>query len=91
MGAVVETNASFTTGGVKPLVAGEVPQEIYGLISPVVWEQETVVEAAATRDLDLAFKAFVKNPLVRLPLDQARKLFDEMVENTKEFLGDYLK
>ena len=34
---------------------------------------------------------FVKNPLVSLPLEDARRLFDEMVDNVKEFLGEYLK
>lgn len=91
IGAVVETNASFTASSVRPLCAGNVPAEILPLIAPVVLEQETVVEAAYNRDLELAFKAFVKNPLVRLPLEDARRLFDEMVDNVKEFLGDYLK
>jgi alpha-galactosidase len=50
-----------------------------------------VVEAVANRDLELAFKAFVNDPLVTIDHETARVLFDEMVENTKEYLGDYFK
>ncbi|HAZ19151.1 MAG TPA: alpha-glucosidase/alpha-galactosidase, partial [Clostridiales bacterium] len=50
---------------------------------------EIVNEAAAKRDLNLAFRAFCNDQLVRLPLDQARKLFDEMIENTKSYLSEY--
>ena len=32
------------------------------------------------------FQAFVNDPLVRLPLGDAKKLFDEMIENTKRYL-----
>ena len=41
------------------------------------------------RNLELAFLAFANDPLVTIPLDQARKLFNEMVENTKEYLAMY--
>ena len=38
-----------------------------------------------------AFKAFCKDNLVRLDTKTARKLFDEMVENTKDYLTEYFK
>jgi len=88
-GAVVETNATFRSDSVVPVAAGDVPAEIYGLISRTVANQEMVVEAALTRNLDLAFAAFINDPLVNLGVEDARKLFDEMVENTKEYLKDY--
>ncbi len=91
IGAVVETNAVFRADGVTPVFAGEIPAEIYPLISRIATEQEIIVEAGIKRDLELAFSAFTIDPLVRLSIDDARKLFDEMVENTKNYLGDYLK
>lgn len=87
--AVVETNAVFRSNSVKPVNAGEIPPEIYSLVSRIIGEQEMVVEAGLKRDLELAFKSFVNNPLVRLSLSDARKLFDEMIENTKEYLTMY--
>ena len=90
LGAVVETNAAFRAGSLTPVFAGEIPTNIYALITRAVAEQEMVVEAAANRDLELAFTAFANNSLVNLSKEDARALFDEMVENTKEYLKEYL-
>lgn len=89
LGAVVETNALFTGDSVRPLTAGPLPDSLYNLIAPIVAEQEMIVEAGLTRDLDLAFKAFLSDAHMPLDIDTARSLFDEMVENTKEYLSDY--
>ena len=89
MGAVVETNAVFRSDKVTPVFAGEIPKEIYPLISRISGEQELIVEAGITRDLDKAFMAFVNDPLVTVSIDEAKSLFDEMVENTKEYLTMY--
>ncbi len=89
MGAVVESNAVFRANSVTPAVAGNVPSEIYGLVSRISSEQELVVEAALRRDLSLAFKAFVGDSLVTINTTLAKKLFDEMVENTKTYLKEY--
>ena len=88
-GAVVETNAVFTADSVTPLMAGELPQAIYPLIARIVGEQETVVEAALSRDLSMAFRAFVNDPLVTVDTATAKALFDEMIENTKAYLTEY--
>ena len=90
-GAIVETNAVFRDGSVTPVFAGNVPKEIFSLISRALGEQEIIVEAAARRDLDLAFSAFSNNALVNLSLSDARALFDEMVDNTKEYLQEYFR
>ena len=89
LGVVVETNAIFRDGSLSPVFSGPIPQEIEGLIRPHVCEQLTVAEAARTRNLDLAFQAFANDPLVDLSVEDARKLFDEMVEGTREYLQDY--
>ncbi len=86
LGAVVETNAVFSADRVTPVCAGEVPKEIYSLISRVVGVQELTSEAIAERDIEKIFLAFANDPLVTCGLTDARKLFDEMVENTKEYL-----
>ena len=72
-------------------MAGNVPEGVYSLVASSVDEQLTVARAAKERDLDLAFKAFCKDNLVRLDTKTARKLFDEMVENTKDYLTEYFK
>lgn len=89
LGAVVEGNAVFSADSVTPVFAGDVPNEIHALISRIADEQELTVRAAINRDLEGAFRAFVNNPLVRLNTTDARKLFTEMVENTKTYLKEY--
>lgn len=88
-GAVVETNAVFRDGSLTPVFAGDIPMSIYGQITRAVTEQEMVVEAAMERNLDKAYAAFRNDPLVNIPDGEARKLFDEMVENTREYLTEY--
>lgn len=89
IGAVVETNACFRANSLNPVFAGNIPDEIYPLVSRICGEQEAVVDAALARDLDRVFTAFANDPNVSLPLDEARKLFDEMIENTKKYLNMY--
>ncbi len=89
MGAVVESNARFCADTVKPVMAGNIPEGVYGLVTPVVDVQEMVAEAASKRDLNLAFKAFCKDAQNSLSFEDSRKLFKEMIENTKKYLADY--
>ena len=89
--AVVETNAVFRSNTILPVFAGEIPEVIYPLIARICGEQEIIARAGAERDLEMAFKAFVNDPLVTVSAADARKLFDEMIENTKNYLGEYFK
>ena len=91
LGAIVETNAIFRDDSITPVFAGNVPDGVWSLVSRVTDAQLLIAEAGRTRDLELAFKAFVNDPLVTVDLATARKMFDEMVENTKEYLGEYFK
>lgn len=89
LGAVVETNAVFQDGSVTPVMAGEVPANIYPLVARVCAEQEAVSEAIAKRDLEAIFQAFVADPLVTCTYEEAKELFKEMVINTKKYLTSY--
>ena len=89
LGAVVETNAIFRSDELRPVYAGEIPNEIYPLVSKICTEQEAVSDAIAERNLDKIFAAFSSDPLVTCNLADARKMFDEMVQNTKKYLTDY--
>ncbi len=87
--AVVETNAHFTSGRLEPVMAGEIPASIYPQIANVCAIQECVAEAALRRDLSLAFCGFLSDPLVTVSMPDAKKMFDEMVENTAAYLTEY--
>ena len=91
LGTVVETNAVFRDGCLTPVFAGEIPVEIDALVRRIANAQLLLAEAGRERDLEKAFLAFINDPLVNLSFDQARKLFDEMVENTKSYLTEYFR
>lgn len=90
LGTVVETNAALTSDSARPVMAGAVPDNIIGLIAPIAAVQNLTVEAGMKRDLNLAFEAFINDPHVQmLTLSDAKKLFNEMIDNTKKYLQDY--
>lgn len=89
IGAVVETNAVFTSDTVAPVFAGEVPSEIFPLVSRICGEQEELNTAIAERDVNRIFNVFANDPLTTCTYDEAKALFKEMVENTKEYLTMY--
>lgn len=89
LGAIVETNAAFTADSVKPVFAGTIPTGVHALVSRIVDNQMLVAEAVRTKKLEPAFRAFVNDPLTRINAADAKKLFDEMIENTKKYLTMY--
>ena len=89
LGAVVETNAYFSRDSVRPLTAGPLPEGVLNLVEPHVRNQEMIVEAALTRDVDLAFQAVFSDPLTTLPIDKAWAMFQEMLQATKEWLPGF--
>ena len=89
IGAVVETNAVFRDNSITPVFAGEVPNEIYPLVSRICAEQEMVTKAVANRDVEMIFNAFACDPLVTCTYEDARALFKEMVMNTAKYLTSY--
>ena len=89
IGAVVETNAVFRAGTVTPVMAGEIPAEILPLVGRVCAEQEALNKALGNRDVNGIFQQFAGDPLVTCGYEDAKKLFREMCENTKEYLTSY--
>lgn len=86
LGAIVETNAVFEKNHVAPVFAGSLPENVKGLIDPHIQNQSDIMEAALSYDKELAIKAFLNDPLMTISEADARKLFDEMLENTKTYL-----
>ena len=87
LGAVVETNAVFSHNSLKPVFAGPMNQSVLPLVSRHCENQRLVVDAVINKDLSLAFKAFCNDPLMTANRTDAKALFDEMVNNTKKYLG----
>ncbi len=89
LGAVVESNATFRANELIPVMAGNIPKEIYSLVARASGEQEALDKALAARDVKAVFSVFANDPLVTCSYDDAKKLFKEMVLNTKAYLGSY--
>jgi alpha-galactosidase len=86
LGAIVETNALFQADSVTPVMAGKLPSTVNGLVTRHVYNQETLVTSGLLNDYELAFAAFVNDPLVNLSLSDGKELYDEMLDNTKAYL-----
>jgi alpha-galactosidase len=86
IGAVVETNALFSRDSIRPVMAGKLPDDVQNLVMRHVLNQETALKAALTKDKSLAFRAFINDPLINIPVKEAEELFNQMLENTKEYL-----
>ena len=87
LGAVVETNAVFSHNSVQPVFAGAMNESVLPLVARHSENQRLVVDAVMNKDLSLAFKAFCNDPLMTANRQDAKELFDQMIENTKKYLG----
>jgi alpha-galactosidase/6-phospho-beta-glucosidase family protein len=87
-GAVVETYGVLNGTGASGIVFGELPTPVAALVHPHVFNQEAIVQAGLTGDMDLAFHAFLNDPLVGNGPD-ARKMFEEMFEAQREYLPQF--
>jgi alpha-galactosidase len=88
-GAVVETNAVFSSGSVRPVMAGKLPESIAPMVKRVASVQELLSDGIAKRDLKTVFAAFINDPLVTCSIDDAKALFKEMCFNTRKYLTMY--
>ena len=88
--AVVETNASFTAGKVKPLPSAPLSREIIPMVMRQIYQQENTLRAIRARNLNAVFNVFVQEPsLSRVGLSDLEELFHTMVNNTKKYLTDW--
>ncbi len=76
--AVVETNTRFSLNQVQPLAAGCLPPGVRALVSRHIANQEMIIEAALTRNRELAFQAVFNDPTNRAPIDQTWSMFTEI-------------
>ncbi len=80
--AIVETNAVFSKGKVEPVRSGRLPKNVNVLVLRHVLNQESLIKAVFTEDKDLAFQAFLNDPLVTLSIDDVWRLFNGMLKKT---------
>lgn len=86
--ASIEVNCVVTSGGPIPLVPGQVPSHIKGLLHAVKTYESLAIEAAVTGDRALALQALVHHPLVP-SVSTAKVLLDEMLEAHRQYLPNF--
>jgi alpha-galactosidase/6-phospho-beta-glucosidase family protein len=87
-GAVVETYGAISGLGASGVAFGDLPAPIAALVYPHVINQEMIVEAGLRGDRDLAFQAFLNDPLVSHH-PEARSMFEEMFEAHSRYLPQF--
>ena len=75
---VVETNARFSQDRIDPIAAGALTPGVETLVSTHVKNQEMIVEAALTRDEELAFQAIYNDPCTSVAIDKAWAMFQDI-------------
>ena len=87
--ALVETNAVFSRDSIRPIFAGEVPEEIKKLLDPHIANHDRIYKAATTCNKQLVYEAFENDPQFigkNCSVEDIHKLVDDMIENTKNYL-----
>lgn len=87
LGAIVETNAHFSSLGVTPLVAGRLPDALQAIMAGHAERQMALLDAVFGARWGDLFDLFRTDPLVApLSADDARRMFTEMVRATARHL-----
>ena len=87
--AIVETNAVFSRDSIRPVAAGEVPENVKKLLMPHIENHERIYKAALTCDKELVYEAFLADLLFahrNCSEDDIKKLADDMINNTIQYL-----
>ena len=90
LGAVVETYGAVNGAGASGIVFGELPQPVAALVHPHAFNQEATVQAGLAGDRDLAFRAFLNDPLVGNQPD-ARGMFEDMFAAQAAYLPQFVE
>lgn len=86
--SAVEVNCVITKQGPIPLVTGELPVPIKGLVQQIKSFERTAAEAAVTGDYETALLAMTINPLVPSDTD-AKAMLDELLEAHAAYLPQF--
>ena len=89
LGCVVETNAVFERGSVRPVFAGALSGSVLEMTMPHALNQEDVLRAALTHDKELVVRAMMRDPVTAASgakESDVRALAMDMMRATKAYL-----
>ena len=78
-GAIVSSNVLISKNNVQTVNSGELPDEIASIAIRHISNQKAIVKSVIEKDLDIAFNAFLNDPLVCIDLDSSVELYKEML------------
>lgn len=87
--SAVEVSCIITKDGPKPIVVGELPVAIRGLIQSIKSFERVTIDAAVTGDYNTALLAMTINPLVGSD-KVAKQILDEMLDAHKDYLPQFV-
>ncbi len=88
--SAVEVSCMITKDGPKPIVVGELPVQVQGLVQQIKSFERVAAEAAVIGDYEKAILALTINPLT--PSDSiAKEIVNEMLEAHKEHLPQFFQ
>ena len=86
--AIVEIEAVTDSRGARPIVMGEAPMILKGILEKrIVW-QELVVDAGVKGDRNLALQALLVDEMAIIP-DKAERMLDELLISSKDLLPQF--
>lgn len=87
LGAVVETNAVFGNGSVRPVTAKPLPLPVRNLVLRGLYNIEDCYEGIRERNPARIFTSFINQPLCAgLSIEEGKLLLKEMTANTASYL-----
>lgn len=87
--AIVSSNVLISKNNVQTVTSGSLPDEIAALAIRHISNQKTIVRSVLEKDLDIAFNAFLNDPLVCIDLDSAGELYKELLSEVSKELVYY--
>lgn len=90
IGSIVETNCVFSQNSLKPITAKRLPQNVNAMVLRNALNIENAYYGIKHRNVNEIFEAFVNQPLCStISLDDAKELFNSMINATKCYLEPY--
>lgn len=89
-GSIVETLGVVNSSGFTPITAGKLPEPILNLVLPHVRNQDMIVDAGLTGDVDLALYALYNDPLCsQLTLPEIKEMGMKLLKAHKKYLPQF--
>ncbi len=87
-GAIVETNAVFEKDSIRPIFAGDIPENVKELVMPHIENQEYILKASLECDYESALNALMNDPNAKAKIDrtQGDEMLKVMIKNTLKYL-----